>query len=130
HRHAVVIEQLVDSPEESSVVVYADVLEHADRHDAVERARHLAVILQREFYDGGEPLLARTLLRDSELLGAERHSLHSAAGVGREPEPQSAPARANVENSMARAQRHLGGEMHLFGMLGTSKIDTGQELGT
>ncbi len=31
---------------------------------------------------------------------------------------------------MARVQRHLGGKMNLFGMLSTSKIDTGQEVGT
>ncbi len=46
--HAVVLHQRVHLGEELAVVMHADVLEHADRDDAVEAFGHLAIVLQAE----------------------------------------------------------------------------------
>ena len=46
--HAVVGEQLGAFAEEGVVVIDADMLEHADRNDAVERSLHVAIVLQLE----------------------------------------------------------------------------------
>ena len=51
---AVVVEERVDPGEELRVVADADVLEHADRDDAVEAVLHLAVVLQVEAHAVGE----------------------------------------------------------------------------
>ena len=46
--HAVVVEQSRAFAEERVVEADADMLEHADRDDAVELLRHVAIVLQAE----------------------------------------------------------------------------------
>ena len=70
-RDAVLGQQLAHLAEEGGVVVDADVLEHADRDDAVELAVDLAVVLQLEAHGAAaRPCRSRALLRDLQLLDA------------------------------------------------------------
>ena len=48
HGHAIVVQQVAHLAEEGGVVIDADVLEHADRDDAIEPAFDLAVVLELE----------------------------------------------------------------------------------
>ena len=57
-----------DLGEEFVVVADADVLEHADRDDAVEGFADVAIVLQPEFDPVGEARLAGATGRDGELL--------------------------------------------------------------
>src|SRR3546814_14772847 len=57
--HAVIGEQAGDLLEESVVEADTDMLEHADRDDAIELARHVAVVLQTKIDAVRDPLLRR-----------------------------------------------------------------------
>ena len=57
-----------DLGEELVIMVDADVLEHADRDDAVERLGDVAIVLQPKFDLIGEPGLAGAGGGDGELL--------------------------------------------------------------
>ena len=50
------VEQIAHLAEVGGVVVDADVLEHADRDDAIEAALDLAVVLELEAHGAGEAL--------------------------------------------------------------------------
>ena len=60
HHHAVGGQQLGAALEEGVVVIDADMFEHSDRHDAMERAGDVAIILQQEFRAAGQVFLAGT----------------------------------------------------------------------
>ena len=66
--HPIVLEQSADFGEEFVVPVDADVLEHADRDDAVEGFADIAIVLQPKFDPVGETRLAGAIGRDGELL--------------------------------------------------------------
>ena len=98
-------------------MVDADMLEHADRHDAVETLGNVAVVLDLEMHMVVEALGLRALGRDRMLFGRERHAEHlGLEGLG-EVEPEPAPARADVEHALARLHLQLGGDMALLGGL-------------
>ena len=92
-------------------------LEHADRDDAVEVAGDLAIVLELEVHRAGEAFLGGALLRDLELLGAERDAGHVAVGRLGEIEPEPAPARADVEHALAGLDGELGRDVALLGEL-------------
>ena len=68
--HAVVGQQLGAFAEERIVVADADMLEHADRDDAVELLLHIAIVLQPEVGALAQALLRRALVGDGVLLAA------------------------------------------------------------
>ncbi len=107
HHHAVVAEQLRTLAEEGAVVIDADMLEHADRHDAVERSRHVAIVLQIETRARAQALFGRALIGDGVLFLRQRHAGHVGAGQFREIEPEPAPAAADVENAQVFAGQIL-----------------------
>ena len=103
HHQPVIVEQRVDLGEELAVMMHAHMLEHADRHDAVELSVHLAVIEQLEAHAIRQACAPRLLVGERVLLLRERdagdvHVLH-----GREIEREVAPAAADVEDSSCRA---------------------------
>src|SRR3546814_11834824 len=75
--HAVIGEQAGDLLEESVVEADTDMLEHADRDDAIEMARHVAVVLKTKLDAVREPLLRRAHAREPKLRLRER----DAAGL-------------------------------------------------
>jgi hypothetical protein len=81
----------------SIVVSDTDVLEHANRDDAVEPAANVAIVLQQEFRRIGQPLFARAGVCDVQLLGGQGHASHIGAGHLGQIEGQTAPTRVYVE---------------------------------
>ena len=61
-REAIVLEQRVHLGEELAVMVHANMLEHANRHDAVEAALKLAVVDKLEADAIVEPSRPRLLV--------------------------------------------------------------------
>jgi len=49
HHDAVIGEKFGAAPKIGLVEIDADMLEHADRHDAVERSRNVTIVLEEEF---------------------------------------------------------------------------------
>ena len=99
------------------VVVDADVLEHADRDDAVELAGDLAVVLELEAHGAGRPSLAA---RSCEILSCSALSVTpvtSQPAVLARYNAEAAPARADVEHALARLDGELGGDVALLGEL-------------
>ena len=112
------VEQVAHLAEVGGVVVDADVLEHADRDDAVEAALDLAVVLELEAHGAARALSAPRAR--CEILSC---SLLSVTPVTSQPadlgqiEAEPAPARADVEHALARLDGELGGEVALLGEL-------------
>ena len=112
------VEQVVALLQEARIGFRPDMLEHADRDDAVEAAGHVAIILQEEADLSLQSALGRALLRDRELLGRERHAGHRhAEGLG-EVDGEAAIARADVEHAHARLEEELRREVLLLPQLG------------
>ena len=65
--HPVIGEQLGAAAEIGLVESDADMLEHADRYDAVERAGDIAIILQQEARRSRQVFLGRARIRRLEL---------------------------------------------------------------
>ena len=93
-------------------------LEHADRHDAVETAGDVAIILEPEDRILRPAALDRALLRARVLLLRERDAGDVRAGDLGKIERKAAPAAADVEHRCARLDTKLGGEVALLGELG------------
>ena len=118
HHDAVVGEQLRALAEERVVMIDADMLEHADRDDAVERSVDVAIVLQIEPGLVAQPLFRRALVGDVVLLLRQRDAGHVGAGHFGEIEPKPAPAAADIEHALSGLQQQLGGEVPLLGELG------------
>src|SRR5262249_25312654 len=95
-----------------------DMLEHADRHDAVEAAVDLAVVHEMELRPPAQAALCRPLHRKLVLFSGEGHADHLGAASFRQIEPEPAPARADIEHAHAGLDAELGGEVALLGKLG------------
>ena len=116
-RHAVRLQAARDRLEERPVITDADMLEHADRDDAIERAVHRAIVEQLEGTRSSSPsAAARAAL--PQLLGRQRDAGHARAVVARQRQRQAAPAAADVQHREIRAGRaELGGDVPLLGRL-------------
>ncbi len=77
----------------------ADMLEHADRDDAVERTGHVAVVLQVEARALGEALLGGALVGDGVLLLRQGDAGDVGAGRLGEIQAEPAPAAADIEHA-------------------------------
>ena len=115
---AVIAEQFGASPEEGFIETDADMLEHADRYDPVERAGNVAVIGEQEFCLPAQVLFPGTGVGDLQLFGRQRNAGHIGAGHLGQIEAEAAPARADVEDAVVAPDQELGGEVTLFGQLG------------
>ena len=103
-RHAVIGQQARHFGEELAVVRNADVLEHADRNDAVEAARHCAIVDQLETHPTGKPAFGGALGGESLLFDRQRHAGHIDAGRFRQIHGHAAPAATDVEHPLAGLQ--------------------------
>ena len=111
-------EVFADGAEEAAVMGDADMLEHADGDDAVDRGVPVAVVHQFEadlvFEPGGAGAGAGLF----ELLGAEGDAGDAGAVVAGEGDGEAAPAGADVQHVEARAvEVELGGDVADFGGL-------------
>ena len=116
--HAIIGEQLGASLEKCVVVVDADMLEHADRDDAVERAVDVAIILQHEFCRTRQTSFFRPCIRDLQLLGGEGDAGDIGAYGLCEIDAKAAPAAADVENAQVAIDQELRGDVALLSKLG------------
>ena len=76
HHDAVRLQQRRAFVEEGAVVVDADMLEHADRDDAVEALGQVAIVPDLEMHAILEALRAGPLGGDGVLLGRQRDAEH------------------------------------------------------
>ncbi len=93
-------------------------LEHADRDDAVEFFRHVAIVLQLEFDLVRQSLFRGTNARARKLLLRQRDAGDARAAQLGEIERKSAPAASDIEHALAGRDEKLGCEMSLLGELG------------
>ncbi len=112
--HPIIFEQVPDFGEELVVSVRPDVLEHADRDDAVEGPAHVAIVLQAKFDPVREARLARAIGRDSELLLGQGDAGDLGAGDAGEIEPETSKPAANVKRGCAVVRQQLGGDVALL----------------
>ena len=118
HHDAVVLQQLLHLAEVLDVVGDADMLEHADRDDAVVAVGLLAIVEQLEAHPVGEAALQRAAARDVVLLLRQGDAGHVDAVLLAEEQAHAAPARADVEHLLAGHQQHLRGDVLLLVELG------------
>src|ERR1043165_3230938 len=101
-QHDTVIgQELGASLEEGLVEADPDMLEHADGHDAIERAIDIAIVLQQEFRATRQAPLRRATVGNPDLLGRQCDTSALGAGDLSEVEARAAPARADVEQALA-----------------------------
>ena len=98
-RDAVVDQAPVNDLHHVAVVLRPDVLHHADRHDAVERAADVAVVAQPQLDVQVLPQLAA----ERDLVLRQRDADDRAAVLLGGPRREAAPAAAEIEHAHARA---------------------------
>ncbi len=98
-------------------MVDADMLEHADRDDAVEALVEFAIVLQVEMDAVLQTLRMGAVGGDAVLFGRQRDALHVDVEGLRQIEAEPAPAGADVEHRLAGLQPELGGDVALLGGL-------------
>ncbi|MGY4288338.1 hypothetical protein ACVWXO_007558 [Bradyrhizobium sp. LM2.7] len=103
--------------EEGVVEAGADMFEHPDRGDAVEPSVDVAIILEQEFGRSGQPLFGGSRIGDLQLLGRQRDASDVAARNLGEIEAEAAPARADIEHTVAGSDEELCGDVALLGEL-------------
>ena len=95
-RHAVLGQQLLYLVEEGPVLRHADMLEHADRDDAVVTPGFLAVIQQLEAHAVSKAGCRGTALGHPKLLDREGQAGDVDAALLGEIERHAAPAAADI----------------------------------
>ena len=103
--------------EEGAVVVDADMLEHADRDDAVEALGKVAIVPELEMHVVVETLGLGALGGDRVLFGRERDAEHVGLEASCQIEAEPAPAGADVEHGLAGLHPQLRGDVALLGGL-------------
>ena len=89
---AVGLEQLGAFTEERVVEADADMLEHADRDDAIVALTDVAVVLQLELHGAAEPLFLGADARGRKLFLRQSDSLHPRAADLGQIKGKAAPA--------------------------------------
>src|SRR5437867_4927277 len=107
HHHALLIENCLDLAEESGIIPHADMLEHADRNDAVEPIPDSAIVLQLESDPIRQSALRRPLLGDTQLFFAQGDAQNVYAAGLRQIKAEPAPSRANIEHPLAALEQEL-----------------------
>ena len=101
-------QQVVDDAEVGTQILQPHVLEHADAADAVERALHVAVVLQANFDAVLQPGGPHAFGRQFKLLLRQRDADAAGAKLAGRAQHQRAPAAADVEQRLAGLQAQLG----------------------
>ena len=104
HRHAVRRQQLVDDGKVVGQVLQAHVLEHAHAGDAVELARHVAVVLQADLDQVRQAGRRHALARQRILVFRQGHAHAAGAILLCGTDDERTPAAADVEQGLARLQ--------------------------
>ncbi len=111
---AVGAHRAIDHAAQIAVVLEADVLQHADRHERVERARDVPVVVLDELDAIGEPLARRALPRVGDLVRREIERLHPHAVMPRHVQRERAPSAAGLDDALARPEADLAADqIHL-----------------
>src|SRR5262249_45997052 len=131
-RDTVVLKAVVQFAEELGVVSFADMLEHANRDDAVESSFDIPVGSQFETRDQIQPLEARPLVGKFELLLAQGNAEYLGAGVAHEIETETSPSAAYVQDPEAwPVEIKLPGDVGLLVPLGLfQRLPPSLEIGT
>ncbi|MCY1171295.1 hypothetical protein D9M73_114000 [compost metagenome] len=95
----------------------ADMLEHADRHDPVERALHLAIIDQLEGDHVRHARRRRALPRHLQLFFRKRHAQYLGTRHLVQVQRHATPAATDVEHGHAGLQREFGRDMRFLVVL-------------
>ena len=95
----------------------ADMLEHADRHDAIETSSDVAIVLQPDIDAVGEARLRDAPPGRLELGLRQRDAGDTGAGDARQIERQTAEAAADVEHVLPGLDNQLGGDVAFLGQL-------------
>ena len=112
--HSVGLQQLAALGEEFVIMLRADMLEHADRDDAVEPLVEQAIVLELELHMVRHAGRRRPLARDLQLVLGQGDAEHVDAGDLVQVQRHPAPAAADVEHPLPRLERELGGDMRLL----------------
>src|SRR6516165_6686596 len=95
---AVVAEKFGASLEIDVVEIDPDVLEHAHRHDTIERTWNVAIIFKQKFCRTGQVFFGSAGVRDLQLLVRQRYAGNIGAdGLG-QIQAQATPTGADVEH--------------------------------
>ena len=89
----------------------ADMLHHADRDHAIERAFDIAIIQFAEFHQIADTGGLRPLLGDPDLFGRDIDADNTGAGLLGEVNGKAAPAGADLDHAHPRRQLQFGGGM-------------------
>jgi hypothetical protein len=95
----------------------ADMLEHADRDDAIERSGDVAVVHEPKLRVLPLSAIECSLLRAGVLLLRERDAGHVGAGNLGEIKSKTAPAAADIEHIRTGLDQQLRREVPLLGEL-------------
>ena len=105
-----------DSPQ-GLVLVHADVLQHAHRHESIELAANVAVIVLDELHLRVQAFRPCAFARVSDLLFGYVVGLHHCAIVLGHVQRQSAPAAARFEHRFAGRKAQLAAHIVELGLL-------------
>ena len=94
---------------EFAVVEHTDVLEHANRNDAIELLGQLTIVAQLEAYPVAEPGLPRLIVGEHVLLSRQGNASDVDILQARKVEGKVTPAAADVEHPQSRLEIELGG---------------------
>ena len=101
----------------SSIVLHADVLEHADRDELVVVARDVAIVVLDELDLVRQALLLGALLRVRDLLARDVERAHLHAVVTRHVQRQRTPAATRLDDALAAVQANLAADVIHLGDL-------------
>src|SRR3546814_19673253 len=105
-RGAIGLEQVVDAPEVGRILGAADVFEHANADDGVERALGVAVVLEPEYDLAVQSQFFDTSLGDCQLFARQRDAGDVCAVVLRKVDRTATPAAADVGHARAGLQEN------------------------
>ena len=118
HGHAAGSQQAPHRPEIGGHVCRADMFQHADRHDPVERATLVALFARCEIQPVFKTVFGCCFLRMGKLACGQGNAGHGqilAAFRHRHCKP--APAACDIENAVSRPQVQPGGKLRQLGFL-------------
>src|SRR5215469_15645007 len=121
-RNAIRCQQRFQLCEEGVVMIDPDMLEHADRDDAVVLTRFLSVVSEVEPDPIGDPCGSNSPRCRVVLLEREGEARHIGPAFGSEIKRKSAPARPDIEHALTGADQQLCRDVLLFKKLGGIEI--------
>ncbi len=114
HRHPVILQTLGHRAEIAVEPGHADMLEHADRHDAIILPPGFTIVAQFEPYLLVQIRSLGPRHGDRHLLGRQRNARHLCLGFARQMHRHATPAAADIQHTHAGRQIQLVGNMLLL----------------